>query len=109
MDAVKNSETQWKDLGGGLKRKVLSHNQDIMVVEVAFETGGVGPAHSHPHVQCTYILSGAFVFTGSGKEVTVTAGDALAFERNEIHSCVCKAAGSLVDVFSPQREDFLSS
>ena len=108
MNMMKSSDMQWTDLGGGVKRKVLSHNQDAMVVEVAFETGGVGAAHSHPHVQCTYILSGAFEFTGGGKTVTVSAGDTLAFERGETHGCVCKAAGTLVDVFSPMREDFLS-
>ena len=108
MDAVKNNEIQWTDLGGGLKRKVLAHTNDGMAVQVAFEKGGIGAPHSHPHAQCTYVLSGTFTFTGGGKEVTVSAGDTLAFERNETHGCVCTAAGTLIDVFSPMRDDFLS-
>ena len=107
MNAVKNNTVPWTDLGGGVQRKVLAHNTDGMVVQVQFETGAVGAPHSHPHVQCTYVLSGTFVFTVAGKEYEVSAGDTLAFERNETHGAVCKAAGSVIDIFSPMREDFL--
>ena len=107
MNAVKNSTIPWMDLGGGVQRKVLAHTDDGMVVEVQFETGAVGAAHSHPHVQCTYVLSGTFVFTVGGKDIEVSAGDTLAFERGEIHGALCKAAGTVIDIFSPMREDFL--
>jgi len=107
MNVVKNADIAWTDLGGGVRRKVLAHTKDGMVVEVNFETGGVGAAHSHPHVQCTYVQSGEFVFSGGGRDYPVKAGDTLAFERNETHGCVCKAAGTVIDIFSPMREDFL--
>lgn len=107
MNVVKNADVPWTALGGGLKRRVLAYTKDGMAVEVAFEVGGVGAPHSHPHAQCTYIKSGAFVFTGSGIAHEVGAGDTLAFERNEPHSCVCTAAGTLIDVFSPMRDDFI--
>lgn len=108
MNVVKNSDVQLTDLGGGLKRKVLAYTKDGMVVEVHFEEGGIGAAHSHPHAQCTYVLSGKFTFTVGGSDYEVSAGDSLAFERNEVHGVVCTAAGSLVDFFSPMRDDFLS-
>ena len=107
MNVVKNADIPWTDLGGGLRRKVLAHTKDGMVVEVQFDQGGVGAMHSHPHIQCTYVRSGAFVFTSNGKDYEVAAGDTLAFESNEPHSCVCTAAGTVIDVFSPMRDDFL--
>ena len=107
MNVVKYAEPAWKDLGGGVKRRVLAHTADMMAVEVRFESGGVGAPHRHPHAQCTYVQSGAFVFAVGGREYPVQAGDTLAFERNETHGCVCTAAGTVVDVFSPMREDFL--
>lgn len=107
MNVVKNSEIQWTELGGGVKRKVLAHNSDGMVVQVQFEEGAVGAPHSHPHVQCTYVLSGTFIFTVGGKEYEVSAGDTLAFERNETHGALCTAAGTVLDIFSPMREDFV--
>ena len=42
------------------------------------------------------------------QDIAVAAGDSLAFARNETHGCVCTSEGTLIDVFSPQREDFLS-
>jgi len=108
MHTVKNSDIAWKELGGGVRRKVLAHTADGMVVEVHFDTGGVGAPHSHPHVQCTYVKSGTFIFTVGGKDYEVGAGDTLAFEKNETHGCVCKAAGTVLDIFSPMREDFLA-
>ncbi|HPJ03536.1 MAG TPA: cupin domain-containing protein [Candidatus Limiplasma sp.] len=108
MTVQKASGVKWTDLGSGVRRRVLAHTKDIMVVEVAFDKGGVGSPHSHPHAQCTYVQSGTFVFTGGSENYTVSAGDSLAFERNETHGCVCTAEGTLIDVFSPQREDFLS-
>jgi quercetin dioxygenase-like cupin family protein len=107
VTVVKSSDIPWTDLGSGVKRRVLAHNEDGMVVEVAFEKGGVGAPHSHLHVQCTYIMSGTFVFTGGSENYTVAMGDTLAFERNETHGCVCTAAGTLIDVFSPMRKDFI--
>jgi quercetin dioxygenase-like cupin family protein len=103
----KSIGVKWTNLGAGVKRRVLAHAKDGMVVEVAFQEGGVGAPHSHPQVQCTYVLSGTFVFTGGNENYTVTAGDSLVFERNETHGCICTAEGTLIDVFSPQREDFL--
>jgi hypothetical protein len=32
----------WEDLGGGLSRKIMAYDDRVMVVKVAFETGGVG-------------------------------------------------------------------
>ena len=58
-----NADVALQELGGGCARKVLSHNEDMMLVEVRFDKGGTGVIHAHPHVQCTYVCSGKFEFT----------------------------------------------
>ena len=45
------SETELVELGGGLTRRILAHDSDMMAVEVSFEEGAVGAMHTHPHVQ----------------------------------------------------------
>ena len=79
-----------------------------MAVEVNFTEGAVGPMHSHPHEQLTYVLSGRFSFTIDGVTKEVSAGDTLYKKPNVEHGCACLEAGTLLDTFTPQREDFLS-
>ena len=96
------------DVGGGASRRVLAYNPRLMMVEVAFEAGGVGSAHTHPHSQNTYVLSGRFRFTVDGEDVEVGPGDTLAFPPNILHGTLCLEAGVLLDVFTPMREDFVA-
>jgi quercetin dioxygenase-like cupin family protein len=96
-----------EELGGGVTRRVLAWLPEEMMVEVRFEAGATGATHSHPHVQCTYVREGEFVFSVEGREFAVNSGDTLAFAPNEKHGCVCMKRGVLIDVFAPMREDFL--
>ena len=105
---VYHKDTQLQDLGGGVSRRVLAYTPMLMIVEVSFEQGGTGAVHSHPHCQNTYILSGRFRFTVDGEEVEVAAGDTLAFPANVPHGTLCLEAGTLLDIFTPMREDFVS-
>ena len=104
---VYHSEAALRDLGGGVSRRVLAHTEQLMVVEVHFEEGGVGSVHTHPHCQNTYVLSGRFRFTVDGEPVEVGPGDTLAFPSGVPHGTVCLEKGVLLDMFSPMREDFL--
>lgn len=79
-----------------------------MAVEVHFQNNAVGPLHSHPHEQLTYVLSGRFSFTIDGETREVAAGDTLNKKPHVVYGCVCLEAGTLLDTFTPQREDFLS-
>lgn len=101
-------DTAVEALGGGVTRRVLAHLPEQMVVEVAFDQSATGAVHTHPHVQCTYVLKGEFLFTIEGEDHLVRAGDTIAFAPNEAHGCVCRQAGVLLDVFTPMRDDFLA-
>lgn len=105
---VYKNETTLEDLGNGVTRRILAHAGGMMAVEVNFTEGAVGPLHSHPHEQLTYVLSGRFNFTIDGATKEVAAGDTLYKKPNVVHGCVCLEAGTLLDTFTPQREDFLS-
>jgi len=101
------SEAERFDAGGGLSRKVGAYNDNLMCVEVTFETGTVAAMHSHPHEQITYVVSGRFEFTVGDRTYTVGPGDSLYKEPNIVHGATCLEAGTLIDMFTPHREDFL--
>ncbi len=96
-----------KDLGGGVSRRVLAYSEQLMIVEVSFETGGVGSVHTHPHCQNTYVRAGRFRFTIDGEEVEVAEGDTIAFPSGVPHGTLCLEKGALLDIFTPMRQDFL--
>lgn len=102
-----SDENTLVDAGGGLTRKVAAYSDNVMCVEVHFETGTVAALHHHPHEQITYVISGKFAFTVGDKTYTVGAGDSLYKQPNIEHGATCIEAGTLLDVFTPHREDFL--
>jgi quercetin dioxygenase-like cupin family protein len=104
---VEDKDVEWLDLGGGIKRKVMAYDDQMMVVKVAFEAGGIGAMHSHPHTQASYVASGKFDITIDGKTKTLKGGDVYFVPSDLVHGAVCLEAGELIDVFHPLREDFL--
>ena len=99
---------EWEALGGGVSRKMLGYDNQIMMVLVKFEKGALGSPHSHFHTQATYCAEGKFEYEIDGVKLIVNAGDGVYIEPNLVHSAVCLEAGILIDTFSPVREDFLS-
>lgn len=97
-----------KDLGEGVSRKVLAHNEAMLMAKVVFQKGACGSVHTHPHTQCTYVDKGRFEFTIDGESKTVKEGDSLIFSSDTPHGCICLEEGVLIDVFTPCRKDFLS-
>lgn len=99
----------WEPAGQGAVRQIAGYNEQIMMVKVKFEKGGVGTPHKHKHTQVTYVASGMFEFTIGNKKKIVKTGDTLYMEPDVEHGCVCLEAGLLIDCFSPWRDDFLTT
>lgn len=100
-------DTQLKELGGGVARRVLSHGEDMMAVEVCFEEGAVGSVHTHPHVQISYVLEGRFEVRIGEETRVIAVGDTYYTLPDVPHGVVCLEKGRLLDVFTPERKDFL--
>lgn len=104
---VADNQADWQVVGPGVRRKVLAHGPDLMLVRVAFETGSVGATHQHPHAQLSYVESGEFAYTIGAETRIMRTGDSCYVPGNINHGVVCQAAGVLVDSFTPRRADFL--
>ena len=104
---IYSNDVPYKDLGGGVRRRVLAYQDQLMIVEVNFEKGSEGSVHTHPHSQNTYVRSGRFRFMVDGEAVEVGPGDTLAFPPDIPHGTLCLEAGTLLDIFTPMREDFV--
>lgn len=103
------AETPWTDLGEGIRRKIVGHTPELMSVLVQFDQGAVGTPHAHDgHDQIAYVVSGTFEAEVGGVKRVLRAGDAFIAPRLTPHGVVALEPDStLLDQFSPRREDYL--
>lgn len=94
---------------GQVSRKIRAAGGGLMMVEVFFKAGAVGALHRHVHEQVSYCLSGEFEFDIEGEKSVVCAGDSLYVPPSALHGTTCLVEGRLLDIFTPQREDFLKA
>ncbi|AMR29109.1 cupin [Hymenobacter psoromatis] len=97
----------WEKMTPGVRRTLVAYNDDLMLVKVEFEAGAVGALHHHVHSQISYIESGEFTVTVGEETRILYAGDSFYAAPNVPHGVVARQAGTLLDSFSPAREDFL--
>lgn len=100
-------ETAWETVDNGVERKILGHDDEIMMVCVRFEKGAIGNLHHHVHRQISYVESGRFEVEIDGNKKVLEQGDCFFVAPDLVHGVVALEKGSLVDVFTPARKDFL--
>ncbi len=105
---IKNADIAAVDLGKGISRKVLSSGGKMMTAQFSFVKGAVGTLHTHPHEQVGYVVHGSFELTLAGDKITIEQGDTYYVPPGEVHGVIALEDGVLLDVFTPQREDFLT-
>lgn len=104
---IKNEQIEWEDVAPGMKRRIMGYDDNIMLVYVKFEKGGIGVRHKHFHSQTSFVVSGKFEVTIGNETKILGANDVFYAPPNIEHGAVCLEEGVLIDVFSPIREDFL--
>ncbi len=105
---VINQDKNYKDLGGGVQRKVLAYSDNIMNVELLFEKGAKGEMHAHPHEQIGYVIAGTLIFHEEGQpDRELHTGDSYIVAPNVKHGIDCVSEVKLLDIFTPMREDFI--
>lgn len=103
----KPEKNEWEVIDDKIERQIVGHDQSVMMVNVQFKKGGVGPMHQHIHSQVTHIAEGKFEVTINKETRILHKGDSFYVAPNLQHGVVCLEDGLLIDVFSPMREDFI--
>lgn len=101
------NEGAWVATSDGNRRRARLHTDELMIVEFAFEKGGVGVLHSHPHVQASYVAEGRFEVTIDGHTEILETGGSYIVPSGLVHGVKALEAGRLIDSFTPHRADFL--
>lgn len=91
----------------GLIRLVGAYNEKLFLAEHYMEEGWVGTAHSHPHEQIVYVISGHLKVTVAGKAFEVRGGDSFVVRGGVEHQASALEATHVIDVFTPLRSDYI--
>ena len=94
----------------GVSLDSLAVGQKSMVTKMNYVKGNYATTHQHHHEQCGYVISGRhrlIVETEPRIDIILTSGDSYAIPGNTPHSFEVLEDGEVVDVFTPQREDYL--
>lgn len=104
-----NDDQPWTDLGDGIRRKIVGHTPQLMSVLVQFDRGAVGTPHAHDvHDQIAFVISGSFDCEVGGERRVLRSGDAFVAAHLTRHGVVAlEQDSSLLDQFSPRRDDYL--
>jgi len=104
---IETSSMQWEQVAVGMKRKIMGYNDEIMMVQVKFDKGGIGARHKHRQSQTTFVVNGKFEVTIGNDTKILSGGDGFYIPPDVEHGALCLEEGILIDVFSPIREDFM--
>lgn len=104
---INSGNIEWETVANGVERKILGYDDQVMMVHIRFEKGAIGTLHHHFHRQVSYVESGRFEVTIDGEKSILVQGDCFFIAPHLVHGVVALEKGSLVDVFTPARMDFI--
>jgi quercetin dioxygenase-like cupin family protein len=85
----------------------VAHTENLTIARLHIAKDAVVPEHHHVNEQVATVERGALRFTIGGEEVVVGAGQSVAIPSNVPHSVTALEDTTVVDVFSPRREDWI--
>lgn len=91
----------------GVHLDSLAVGEKSMVCKMYYQNGNFASEHQHLHEQCGYVISGEYELTIESEKWILKSGDSYAIPGNTKHSFRVLVAGEVIDVFTPQREDYL--
>jgi len=104
---TKTSNLGYQEKLKGVMLKTLVYGEKTLMASITLKKGGIIPAHQHLHEQSGFLISGRLDFVVNEDHIIVEPGDSWTFLANIPHGVEALEASSIIEVFSPVREDYL--
>jgi quercetin dioxygenase-like cupin family protein len=96
-----------EQLSPDIGRRML-HTETMTIAWITLAKGALVPRHEHPNEQVATILEGRLRFRiGDDEEFVASAGESVPLAPNVPHEVEALEDSTVLDVFSPVREDWL--
>jgi quercetin dioxygenase-like cupin family protein len=91
----------------GLTRLVGAYNDKLFLAEHRMDQGWVGAAHSHPHDQMAYVISGRLKVRAGSESFEAGPGDTFVVRGGVVHQASAIEPSVVIDIFTPLRKDYV--
>jgi quercetin dioxygenase-like cupin family protein len=93
----------------GIEHKTLVHGDKTLMAEFVLQKDAILPRHSHPQEQTGYLVKGKIRLTIGSDVHEVMPGDSWCIPGSVLHGAEIIEESVAVEVFSPVRQDYLTS
>ena len=104
---AKKSDSGYLEPAKGVQLKTLVYGEKTHLCEFKLKKGSALPAHSHPHEQTGYLVSGSLKFRIGDEVFDAAEGDSWNIPGGMEHAVQILEDSVVVEVFSPLREEYL--
>ncbi len=106
--AVSEQENPWIEIVPGIKRRTITAGAAMYQMRAELAAGSRLPEHAHPQEQIAHVIKGRLKLTVAGVPHELAAGDAVYIATNVPHSGETIEETTVIDTFSPPRDDYLA-
>jgi quercetin dioxygenase-like cupin family protein len=105
---MSNPQNPWIDICPGIKRRTLTIGASMYQMLAQLEAGSRLPEHRHTQEQIAHVLQGRMRLIVEGVPHELTTGQSFYLASNVPHAVETIEDTTVLDTFSPPREDYLA-
>jgi len=104
---TKSSKQGYQEKLIGVMLKTLVYGEKTLMASINLAKGATIPQHQHIHEQSGFLISGSLNFIIDGDHFIAEPGDSWTIPADIPHGVQAIDDSSIIEVFSPVREDYL--
>jgi quercetin dioxygenase-like cupin family protein len=105
---VSEHENPWIDIAPGIRRRTIATGASMYQMQAELAAGSVMPEHAHRQEQIAHVVRGRMKLIVQGVPHDLRAGDAFYLASNVPHGVETLEDTTVIDTFSPPREDYVA-
>ena len=105
---MNEEENPWIQIAPGIKRRTIASGATMYQMRAELEAGSRLPEHKHAQEQIAHVIKGRMIMFVAGVARELTAGDAVYLASNVPHGVETIEDTTVIDTFSPPRDDYLA-
>ncbi len=108
ISRVSEEENPWIEIAPGIKRRTITTGETMYQMRAELEAGSRLLEHAHPQEQIAHVIKGRMKLIVANVPHELLAGDAFYIGSNLPHGVETIEDTTVIDTFSPPRDDYLA-